>query len=209
MHLFNNKLKFLFLASFLMLLTSAPLAFASDLYIHGGTIEVNDSTLIVPGTITNEGTLSFGTMGTGAIKLSKDWHNKGTFISGIGKVEFIGESGSVQNIKGESSFYSFKCTQEGLTLNFEPGKIQTIEASFSVSGESGSEILLRSMEDGEQWFINPQGSNPGNKVFYVDVKDSVNLNSYIINPKASKDSGSNTRWFPELGYINLFIERAS
>ncbi len=168
--------------------------FTIDIYAGGWTISsgqtlnVDTRTLNVPeGDITNNGTLK---VSTGAINVGGNWVNNGTFDEGVGTVNFTGSTG--QTITGTNRFFNFSSTVGGNTLTFEAGKTQTIMSTWTLTGASGKLLTLRSTASGTQWSVDPQGSR---NISFVDVKDSNNINTTIINPSSSTDSGNTTNWF--------------
>lgn len=189
---------------FAVLFLSATLAFPYGIIIpQGSVLNLDNSVLVVSGDIINSGTL-YATSGS-VIKLTGNWSNLGNFIpAALSTVEFIGLSGSMQTINGSSKFYDFKCNVSGLTLSFESGSIQTIEGSTVLYGVAGNNLVLKSTINGTQWKINPKETS--RSIYYVDVKDSVNINIMVINPPNSKDSGNNINWWPA-GFIQLSISR--
>jgi len=106
-------------------------------------------------------------------------------------VIFAGAGPSI--IEGSTTFYNLYCTQEGKSLIFGAGSVQTVEGTFKLSGEAGSNVVLRSTEEGSAWYIHPSGIK--DPVYFVDVKDSVNLSSEAMDPFYSVNSGNNVNWF--------------
>ena len=139
-------------------------------------------------TITN-GTLDVSTSNYG-ITLAGNFANSGTFTARSGTVTFDGSGTSI--ISGSTSFYNFTSTTAGKAITFTASTTQTITGTLTLTGASGSLIVLRSSTSGTQWSINPQGTR---SVSYVDVLDSNNTNSTVIDPTNSTNSGNNTNWF--------------
>ncbi|MBI4944791.1 MAG: DUF2341 domain-containing protein, partial [Bacteroidetes bacterium] len=130
---------------------------------------------------------------SGNMNIAGNWTNFGyTFNHNNGTVTFNGSGNST--ITGSTTFYNFTCTTAGKTLRFVSGTTQTIEGTFTLTGTSGNLItLLRSSGSGtNQWYIDPQGTR---NVTYVDVQNSNNINTTIINARHSTDSGNNINWF--------------
>jgi len=159
--------KRLFLAAIFFILAKAALA--SGIIISPGAILDVNATLNVSGNFINAGTLA-----------------------GNGTVAFTGGAGATQNITGSSNFYNLTCTAGGTQLNFEADKTQTVRGALTLTGQAGSNIVLKSSASGTQWKIDPQGSRT---VRRVDVKDSNNINATSIAAANSTDSGNNTNWF--------------
>ncbi len=155
-----------------------------------GKVNLNSNTLNTDQDITNAGTLMTS---TGKIKVKGNWSNSGTFDAGVsGTVEFTGAS--VSAITGVNTFANFTCTQAGKQLSFEAGKTQTIKGAWTLTGTNGNLVLLKSITDGTQWSVDPQGTR---NITFVNVKDSNNINTTIIAPGDSTDSGNNVNWFSD------------
>ncbi len=153
----------------------------------GDAIHVNADSITIEGDVVNSGTVETT---TGTINLDGNWSNSGTFNAGsLGLVAFTGSG--VSTITGANTFFNLNCFQGGKRLNFEAGKTQTVSGTLSLTGTVGNHILLRSATDGAQWTINPIT----NSIFFVDVKDSINIGPTVINPPDSIDSGNNINWF--------------
>lgn len=170
------------------------IAFTTSLYAAGivndadNTINIDDATLNIDGDVENAGTLNTG---TGLISLDGNWTSTGTFNGGSsGAVVFTGTADSI--IFGPNTFTNFTTTQAGKVLSFEAGKKQTVVGTLTLTGSSGNLILLRSTVAGTQWSVDPQGTR---NISFVDVKDSNNVNTTIIDPSNSVDNGNNTNWF--------------
>ena len=161
------------------------MAYAADFDIPAGTtVSINNGTLSA-GNLTNAGMLE---LTTGTISLTGDWSNTGTFVYGMGLVEFIG---SAQNIDNTNTFYNLSSVNAGQALTFEAGETQTITNQLTLTGTAGNLISLRSSSPGTRWRINPQG---GMSVSYVNVQDSNNLGATAIRAYNSIDSGNNINW---------------
>jgi len=157
---------------------------ATVTYTINSTIQVAGSVTISNGVTVNAGTSNW-TMGG-------DWSNSGTFNGQTSTVTF-NNAAKVTTITGDSNFYNFTCATAGKQINFQASSTQTIKGTFTLTGQSGNLIVLRSTASGTQSKIDPQGTR---NVSYVDVKDSYNINDTIIDPSDSVDSGNNTNWFP-------------
>ena len=176
-------------------LTQNEAAAALSLTIDSGaTYTVTTGNLDVGGTIDIDGTLN----GANIIYLTGNWENDGVFTSGTSTVVFDGAGDS--GIYGDTTFYNLSCITEGKTLNFEAGTTQTITGpgtSLTLRGQPSNQIVLRSLTDGMQWNIDPQG---GYSVTGVDVKDSNNINASNVIVVVTPDStnrGNNINWFFE------------
>jgi len=124
---------------------------------------------------------------SGAISLSGNWQNQGTFTSGTSTIIFLGSSPSI--ISGTNTFYKFSCATAGKQLNFFANQKQTIINKLTLTGALNNLILLRSTTPGTQWQLDPQGQR---SVDYLDIQDLHNTNPIAINIIHFKDSGNNT-----------------
>jgi hypothetical protein len=95
-------------------------------------------------------------------------------------------------ISGSTQFYNFTCLTPGKVFYFQAGSTQIIMGTLSLRG--ADLIMLRSTEEGEYWYISPQGPRD---ITDVDVKDSYNRCLPLINPPHSQDSGNNVNWFDQ------------
>ncbi len=127
----------------------------------------------------------------------------GSFLEGSTLI-FSGDRPSI--IEGSTDFYNLYCTEPGKQLIFEAGSVQTIEGTLRISSEAGisGRIVLKSLSDGEWWFINPTGTKE--TVYFVDVSDSVNLSLEAINPFYSIETGDTVNWF-DTYYITAEVSR--
>jgi hypothetical protein len=165
---------------------NTALTITGNLTIAGGTLNLNNKNLNVDGYILigSGGTLN-ATSST--ITLKGVWANYGNFIPGTSTVVL---NGTNQAIYGNTTFYNLtKTVTSAQTLYFEAGSTQTILNSLTLQGASGGLLALRSTQNGQYWYIDPQG--PCN-VYYVDVMDSYNINFTNIVSLNSQDSGNNT-----------------
>jgi len=119
--------------------------------------------------------------------------------SSPGSVQFENNStimfagSGVSTIEGSTTFYNFYCTKEGKSLVFAKDSVQTFEGVFRVSGEAANKITLRCTLEGGNWYVNPKGTREA--MYFIDVKDSTNLSSEVINPFYSVNSGNTYNWF--------------
>ncbi len=171
---------------------AATQTFNGGLTISGGTFSGSTGAVDVNGNLT----LSLGTLTapSGAFTVSGNWvRTGGTFTPGTGTntVTFDGLTTTI--ISGNTTFNNFKVTTAGKELRFTSDSTQIITGTLTLTGISGGLIKLRSTVAGSQWKIDPRGTRA---VSYVDVKDSNNVNSLIIDPMNSINSGGNINWFP-------------
>ncbi len=160
------------------------------LTINGGTFTGGSQALDVNGNVT----LSSGsfTAPSGAFTVSGNWTKSGgTFNPGTYTVLL---DGADQTLDGSTTFYNLtKTVSTARTLNFTQGTTQTVLNALDLEGSSNNLLSLRSSLDGSTWNIDPQGTRT---VSYLDVKDSTNINSTLINGIGFNltDSGHNTGW---------------
>lgn len=180
---------FIFINIFLLSMLSVKPIFAAGYSIPSGwRMDINDYSINTVDMI-NAGTLESS---RGSFEVSGNWTNQGTFNGGTsGTVMFTGSAAAT--ITGANTFANFTCTQSGKQLSFEAGKTQIISGAWTLTGSSSNLITLRSSSTGIQWSVNPSGSR---NISFVDVKDSNNISTTLINPTNSIDSSNNTKWFP-------------
>ncbi|HTY12845.1 MAG TPA: hypothetical protein VMD02_01510, partial [Candidatus Omnitrophota bacterium] len=172
----------------------------------GSTLDVSTATLVVPGDISNEGSVM---QSTGVIQLNGNWTNHGVFQSTAGTVEITTPSPATttQNVRGNTKFYNFRISGDyaaaDRNITFEAGTTQTVEGRMTLKGDSigaGYKLYMRSSSAGNQWHVNPTNTGSSSRdVSRVNVKDSVNDNSVTIDATYSTggDAGNNVRWFFE------------
>jgi len=153
----------------------------SGTYSHTEDINVDNNLTIEDGTFTAPTNLTVG--GDFKIDGGAFNHNNGTVI--------FDDATKISHIYG-TTFYNLKCETGGKEIRFSTDSTKTVEGNLTLTGGPGMYIKLRSIEDGTQWSIDPQGDIT---VYAVDVKDSNNLNGNVINPPNSTNSGNNTNWF--------------
>ena len=125
------------------------------------------------------------------ITVARNWSNLGTFTHGNNTVTFDGTG--ISTISGDTTFYKLTSITAGKQLTFAASSTQITMNTLTLTGSAGNLIKLRSSADGTQWKINPQGTR---NISFVDVKDSNNINSTVIDPTSSTDSGNTIGWFP-------------
>ncbi|MBU1367828.1 MAG: hypothetical protein KJ711_08445, partial [Candidatus Omnitrophica bacterium] len=145
-------------------------------------------------------TISQGTLAAGnnSLTIAGNWANnigEGGFDCGNSIVTFV-NSDKPSQIQGATIFNDFICTTPGKLLIFQadfipPLLTYIIKGRLILRGAAKGLIKLRSMAEGEQWNINPQGSRD---VSFVDVRDSNNLNAAPISAYTSCDRDNNTNW---------------
>ncbi|MCX5749863.1 MAG: hypothetical protein NTZ10_06455, partial [Candidatus Saganbacteria bacterium] len=192
----NNDKVFISTGDASVTVPSVPALGGLHLGTGAGTVTLGgDLTLDNAGT--REGSLAIygGTLTTESYTISIDGnftHSGGTFVQTSGTISF--ESTTPSSIEGNTTFHNFKCVIPNKPLTFEAGSITTIDATgaFTLTGTSGNRISLRSSSSPATWEIDPIGTR---SVSYVDVKDSNNISTEVINPTNSLNSGNTTNWF--------------
>ena len=100
-------------------------------------------------------------------------------------------------IVGANSFYSLSCAVPGKKISFGAGAANktTIQegGSLALSGAAGSQIVLRSLDEGTQWQLNV-GANAAVSVGFCDVKDSDASAGLLIRDIDGVNSGNNLNW---------------
>lgn len=154
----------------------------SDTYRPGGGVAVG-SGITIKGTFQPEGN---------TITLSGSWAKKsaGTFTFATSTIVMNGVN---QALSGSTTFKNFtKTVTSADTLSFDSGLTQTFTGALTLQGGSPTARLKLRSTEGGQWKINPQSTRTVN---FLDVKDSRNLNTTVINCLTGcVDSGSNLWW---------------
>lgn len=159
--------------------------------------------LTVSANVSNAGTLNGG---SATLTVGGDWYNSGTFSGGTGTVTF---NGTNQTIHGSTTFNNLtKQTASTDTLYFENATTQAVTGTATLNGAAGNLLNLRSTSSGNQWFIDPQGTRTFD---YLDVKDSVNVNSTVIAYNAHfVNSLNNLNWlFAPAADVTMIREGAA
>jgi hypothetical protein len=152
----------------------------------GATMTLSRTPEITTVDLTIDGTL---TADRGTVNFSGTWARTGTFNANAGTVSIVG-SGTA-TITGSNTFNKLSCTTSSKSIVFTADTTQIIGSTFTLTGASGARITLRSSVSAAQWKIDPQGQI---SVSFVDVQDSNNLNTTVITPSNSLDSGNNQGW---------------
>jgi len=156
----------------------------------GGTLNLDNSG-------TREGSLIIlgGTLATNNqnIYISGNFKKAagGTYTTSTGDTIFTSEAASL--IEGSTTFSDVTCNVPGKRLTFEAGTIQTIEGTFTISGEAGRWVSFESSATGSKFKINPSGTK---SIYFVSVKDSTNESANVLDPGGSNlNLGNTSRWF--------------
>ena len=184
--------------------------------LGAGTIDLDCGDLVVDGTLDLDsgilsgiGNVAIGANGTlnamdGAVNLSGDWNNAGTFDSGNSLVT-INEACSSDpvNVSGSSTFHGLTIRPAtARRLNFESGSTTTIGAggALDLGGSAGAFLTIRSSSAGSPAYLMvDEGATY--VIDHVDVMDShATLPGQWLDfgepgEFDSVDSGGNERWF--------------
>ncbi len=185
-----------------------------QLNITGGTA----STITNDVRILNNFSIASGksfTASSGNLYVGGNWTNGGTFTNGGGTVILNGSA--LQTITAGGSAFNrltianasaggvsfadafvtdyFTNTTPNSLMTFNAARLYTVNAAagLNLQGAAGQLVRLRSSAPGSTWLINPVGGSWTTN--YLDVQDSVNINSTAILPSNSTDSGNNANWF--------------
>ncbi len=184
---------------------SYPIEFAGNI-VNNGTISssnaANPFVFTGTSTLSGSGALTFPnitinsgatlTSSSGNITVNGNFTNSGTFNNNLGTVTFA--TATASTLAGNTTFRNLTCTTAGKTLYFTAGSTTTVSGVLTLTGATGSRVILRSTSTSSVWNINDAGTE---NVSAVDVQDSVATNS--INAQGdSLNSGNNTNWvFPD------------
>jgi hypothetical protein len=151
----------------------------------------NNTTVGKDLTISSGGILSLGGY---TLTVGGNWTNNGTFTHANGTVVF-NDNSQISTISGSNTFYNFTCVTPGKILQFETGITQNLVISggvFTLTGDLGNNIQVKSTSSGNQWYINHQGTE---SVSYVTVTDSGCNGSTDITVQNGTNGGNNgTCW---------------
>ncbi|MFH0879554.1 MAG: hypothetical protein V2A34_07555, partial [Lentisphaerota bacterium] len=145
---------------------------SSDTYFYNVALAAGSSLKAPPGNLYVDGS----------------WDNLagGIFSNNSGTVVFGGTS--VATNRGNTTFYNYTCTTPGKQLYYAAGSTQVIQGILHLTGESGSQVVLRSVTAGSKWSFSVPGG--AQDVTYVDVRDS-NATNNTITVSGGTDSGNN------------------
>ncbi len=157
---------------------------ATDTFQLGAAVDINGNFTLTAGTFNV-------TAGNHQMNVAGNWSKTGTFNAAGGTVVFDGTS---QTIAGSTTFNNFtKNVTSDDTLTFTAGTTQTINGIWTLSGQSGDLLSLRSSDTPNQWNVSPLGTRT---LSFLDVQDSNNVSGSVITTLGSNitDSGNNTGW---------------
>lgn len=157
-----------------------------------GTSTVDTYTDNVP--ITISGNLAIGANtnflapASSLLTVSGNFINNGTYINNSGTIAFESSNTSVIAGASATTFYNFSSTAAGKTLQFHAGTVFTFANTFTITGNLGHNINIRSDDTSghTQWLA--QFNQSQSTVTYASVMDSgcsssanVNLDSTSVN----------------------------
>ncbi|HKI85765.1 MAG TPA: hypothetical protein VKA53_03370 [Thermoanaerobaculia bacterium] len=182
----------------------------SSMSLGSGTVDLGCGNLA----IASGGTLS-GDQGT--LRLAGNWSGGSGFSPGTSHVSIVDGCATPETsmVSGNNTFFNLSAqTNDGKTLVFDAGSVQTIQNSVSLSGSNGNLLTIRSTSPGSAADLDlaPGGTQV---VDYVDVADNHATGQPLAPgpPIAyhSIDSGNTTGWFitatsiPALGSLGFAI----
>jgi len=171
------------------------------LNLNGADLQISGTLSIGPGLVTNANNITIAAgglldAGSGAINLSGNWSDLGSFIAGTSLVNFI-DGGAIQAIfAGATTFYSasFSSTT-GKNYLFPVGLTQTFTHSLTILGTAAQGIQFRSTAAGQAAFVNLQPSGTQN-IDFVGVSN-VHATGQPLAPTQTNDGGTGDAigWF--------------
>ena len=111
--------------------------------------------------------------GSGAITLSGNWNNAGSFSAGTGTVQFVDAPGcsAGSTISGSSTFATLSFVSTcGKLYRFAVGSNQTIATLFTASGTAALPLRLESTGAAQSAFINLTGQQLINDLAVTNVR---------------------------------------
>ena len=191
----------------------------ANLSLGAGTIRIGCGDLVIAGNVSvdtgsfqsiRDVDLAGGSLlgGSGAITLSGDWLNSGSFDPGTGIVSIVdGCATSVSRMTGNSTFYSFNAsTGTGRRLEPRAGSTQTFVNSLSLIGSPPDYLVIGTDQSGSQAFFQLDVA-VGQTISGGDVRDNnaqggqtIAQGGQTIAPGPpgdfnSLDSGNIQNWF--------------
>ena len=190
-------------------------AFAQTTIPSGASVQLNGGSLSLAGTsLLDAGVFGIGSgaminildasiapgaslvVGTGAMTLSRDWSNLGTFTAGSGAINFIDGGVATSNISGNSIFNNASfISSTGKTYSFATGSTQTVGGALIILGASTLGIQFKSATLGQAANLNllPGGTQ---NIDFVGVS-SVHATGQPLAPTKTNFGGSGDAlgWF--------------
>lgn len=91
-------------------------------------------------------------------------------------------------VNGSNTFNNLTISSTTGSVQFEAGKTQTVNGTFTAAGSSGSEVSLLSSITGNQWNLDARTAT----ISYAKIKDANNISGTPIAPSNSINLGNNT-----------------
>lgn len=91
-------------------------------------------------------------------------------------------------VNGSNTFNNLTISSTTGSVQFEAGKTQTVNGTFTAAGSSGSEVSLLSSTTGTQWNLDAATAT----ISYAKIKDANNISGTPIAPSNSINLGNNT-----------------
>ena len=178
--------------------------------LAGGSVDLGCSDIIVGGTLdlaggrlTNVRNVSIQSGGTitlgaaGAVSLSGNWSNAGTFNPGTGTVLFVDAPAcaSTSTISGNTSFYSLSLVSTlGKLYKFASGSTQRVLNALTLTGISGQPLRIESTTPGVPANIDMIGATQ--VTAFLAVRDMTASGQVIALGLTNLAPGAITpRWF--------------
>ena len=144
------------------------------------------------GNMTTTANCTFIASDSAAFNIAGDWSNSGTFIAGSSTITFDGTNEAT--VSGSTTFnnLTMNTTTDGAkAIKFTAGTTQTISGTWTLDGDVGKVLTLKSTTDTSAWeFVIPADINPAGD--YIDVRDSQNTtNAYRITAGANTNDLTN------------------
>ncbi|MFN3692528.1 MAG: LamG-like jellyroll fold domain-containing protein [Candidatus Paceibacteria bacterium] len=126
------------------------------------------------------------------LSLSGNFTRAGEFRPNQGTIALLGTNQTL-TAPATTTFYNLtQAATTAATTTFSTSGTWQIANNLTLAGSGAGRLALRSATDGVQWTLLPLGST---SVSYVNVKDSLNSSSTLINCAGGcTDSGNNTNW---------------
>ena len=128
------------------------------------------------------------------LEVAGDWDNAGSFNAGASTVELVDGCGLLSAVvAGNTSFHDLSMsTAAAKQVSFTAGSTQTVTGVLALSGATGQLLQMRSTVNGEDAFLDVQGTGSGD---FVDVEGINALPGNNIALGSNSVKGPNTPGF--------------
>jgi hypothetical protein len=147
---------------------------AGDFLITGGTFNHNNGTIIFNGAA------------------HQDITSAGTTYN---RIEILNASPLSVEFKDGFIAAELEDLTAGSHLIFAAGETYTVTTLVTITGDAVNLIELSSATPGAQWNFMPPVDPLNTQISFIRVSDSINQQTYAINPLNSIDGGNNINWF--------------